>query len=68
MEVCVTTCGLDDRNPRIRLGKYIVPLPRRESHDAFQSNDMGAASWVGGIAVGPTSGKGWYRVDRGAVW
>jgi transposase-like protein len=41
--------------------KYILPLPRRNSDDAFQSGKRGAASWDGDSAV-VTNGSGWWRV------
>ena len=40
--------------------KYILPLPRRNFDDAFQSGKRGAASWDGGSAVG-MSGSGWLQ-------
>ena len=51
---------------RKRPAKYTLPPSRCGSDDASQSNEMGAASWHGGSAVG-TSGKGWWRVGRVAA-
>jgi hypothetical protein len=49
-----------------RPAKYILPLSRRGSDDAGQSNERGVAAWVGGSAVG-ASGSGWWPVGRVAA-
>jgi hypothetical protein len=49
-----------------RPAKYILSPSCRESDHDVRSMWGGAASWVGGSAVG-TSGKGWWRVGRVAA-
>jgi hypothetical protein len=49
-----------------RLAKYILSPSCRGSDHGGRSSWGGAASWVGGSAVG-TSGKGWWQVGRVAV-